>query len=579
LFSQVLGLDFPILKLDVAELTLYTNTHWPTMIETGSMPFLGWLPILKRHSQRVGASLIVRSLLREDIVQSLIRDPISELKACQQSGNWLVITHPSASPDILTALVSEVMSLSQGIRPGSRFRLWIVVESSSQLPGWVVRVSFRIRMENLVADGLMNLAMSLSEQFDDDVLRRAAQDIRFSKIIAAFCMLHASIFLRQQYGKIGWLDGRVTNEDFVAVSKTLMLALWPTTRAAASRPLEWSRIRAATEVDYAGSAENPYDGRTLATLLRAYLQPNLLTPRHEVFPGLLVPNPVASASLVAVTKFRELLRSPHESGERPERLGLHQLSHNAAAHRRLDEIFEMIATLFQEGAAAFPTDFSQSQLISHELEKIRAVTMQYNVDQPLRASFNKNRQGSFKGSQRSSQGSQSDLSPGQNLKKKPGKASGGKGKLLPSKGAKNVKRGSISVVQGWENLDHPIWEAPLLNERETAVGRPIQKIISAIAALPPIVNLPAGSRVGVGGILMTHLVVEVTAFNGLLRTTHKLLSVIDAVVKGSSERTCVFPLASMWQHVLELEAGRVPLPLLALSWPCPTIDTWIQVCA
>ncbi len=572
-------MDFPTLKLDAAELTLYTSSHWPTIIETGTAPLLGWLPILKRHSQRVGASLVVRSLLSGDIVQSLGRDPISELKACQQSGYWLVITHPSASPDILAALVSDVMSSSQGTRPGPRFRLWIVVESPSELPGWVVRASFRILMENLAPYGLRNLAMSLSDQFEDEILRRAAQDVRFSKILAAFCMLHATIFLRQQHSLIGWLQGRVTVEDFAAVSTTLQLTLWPSTRAAASRPLEWPRMRSAAEVDYAGSAENPYDGRTLATLLRAYLQQNLLTPRFEAFPGLLVPNPVASGSGVAVTKLRELLKSPQESVERPEFLGLHPLSYTAADHRRLDEVFAMLASLFHEGgAAALPSDFAQGQLVSHELEQIRLIAMQYRLDQPLQTNFNKSLPGSFKGSQRSSQSNLSEVSPGQNLKKKQGKASGGKGKPMPSKGAKNVKRGSIIAAQGWEHPDRPIWEAPLLNERELAVGRSIQKIISALTSLSPIVNLPAGARVGVGGIIMAHLVVEQGAFNGLLKTTQKLLMVVDAVVKGSTERTSVLPLSCVWHHVLELEAGRVPLPLLALSWPCPSIDTWIQVC-
>ena len=149
---------------------------------------------------------------------------------------------------------------------------------------------------------------------------------------------------------------------------------------------------------------------------------------------------------------------------------------------------------------------------------------------------------------------------------------------MPSKAVKNAKRGSIIAAQGWEHPDHTIWEAPFLNEREIAVGRSIQKIFNAIATLSPVVNVPAGARVGVGGILMAHLVVEQNAFNGLLRSTKTLLSVIDAVVKGSTGRTCVLPLTALWQHVLELEAGRVPLPLLALSWPCPSIDTWIQVC-
>ena len=293
-----------------------------------------------------------------------------------------------------------------------------------------MRVSFRILMENLAADGLRNLAMSLSEQFEDEILRRAAQDLRFSKILIALCMIHASIFLRQQHGYIGWLEGKVTVEDFVAVSTTLQLALWPTTRAAASRPLEWPRIRSAAEVDYAGSAENPYDGRTLATLLRAYLQPNLLTPRYEVFPGLLVPNPVVSASGSTATKIRELLKSPNESGEQPELLGLHPLSYNTADHCRLDETFALLASLFHKGgAAALPSDFSPGQLISHELEQIRLVAMQYKVDRPLQSNFNKNLPGSFKGSQRSSQSNLLDASPGQNLKKKQGKASGGKGKL------------------------------------------------------------------------------------------------------------------------------------------------------
>ena len=96
----------------------------------------------------------------------------------------------------------------------------------------------------------------------------------------------------------------------------------------------------------------------------------------------------------------------------------------------MDETFALLASLFHKGgAAALPSDFSPGQLISHELEQIRLVAMQYKVDRPLQSNFNKNLPGSFKGSQRSSQSNLLDASPGQNLKKKQGKASGGKGKL------------------------------------------------------------------------------------------------------------------------------------------------------
>jgi hypothetical protein len=596
MYLQVLGLDSSTPTLDARELSLFTSTNWPSIIETGTDPSIGWRPILQRHSHRLGSTLVIRSLLCGEVLHNVARDPIVELRACQQAGSWLVLTHPSASPDVLSLLVNEVLASLRGgcIKTNPKFRLWIIVASvDSNLPEWIARVSLRVRLDILAPNGLRGLSTALADQIDDETLRKSAQDLRLCKIVGSFCMLHATIALRQRHGLMGWIHGRTSAEDFAAAANSLQLSLWPTTRAAAGRPLDWPRVRSAAEVDYGGSVDNPYDARTLCTVIRAYLSQGVIAQRYEAFTGLFVPHPLPSGSANSVSKLRELLQSALELGEKPEWLGFHPLCTAPEDPRRSDEILELLATLFYDGgAAALLTDFTQKQLVAHELEQIRELAVQYQIDRPLPPIFNKNRAGSFKNPQKSSRSSQGDsTSPagaGKHLRRASvSKASAapvvgapgpvpGKAKAMPPKGMKPVKRGSVTVIQSWEHPDHAVWEGTILSDRESAIGRTARRILDAISALPPISSTATGVRNSQRSILMSHFAEEHVAFKFLLKTAENLLLAINAAVRGTTDRSSPALLHSVWQHVLDLEAGRMPVPILAISWSCPNIDSWIQ---
>ena len=587
-----MGLETSAPTLDARELSLYTSACWPTIIETGKDSAIGWRAILDRHSRRFGATLVIRSLLCGEILHNISRDPLTELKACQQSGFWLVLLHPNASSDVLALLVNEILMSSQSTKANSKFRLWIIVDSvNSELPQWVSRVSFRIRLEILAPNGLRGLSTALADQIDDETLRKAAQDLRLCKIVGSFCVMHATIVLRQRQRYVGWIQGAVSAEDFAAASNSLQLCLWPTTRAAAGRPLDWLRIRSVAEVDYSGSVDNPYDARTLCTIIRAFLSQGILAQRYEAFQGLIVPHPLPSGSGSSLTKLRELLQSALDPGERPEWLGLHPVCVNVEDPRNSDEVLELLASLFYDGgAAALPSDFSTKQLLMHELEQIRELAIQYQIDRPLPPNFNRNRTGSFKIPQRSARSSQADASspagsgkvirrvPSKNLSAPvpPGASGTGKGKAAPSKGAKPVKRGSVIAIQPWEHPDHAVWEGPVLSDRENAICRTARKILDAIAALPPVMSTATQARTAQKSIMMAHLAEEQAAFNHLIKTAESILVAINAAVKGITERTSPSLLLTVWKHALDLEAGRIPTPILAISWPCPNVDSWIQ---
>ena len=584
-YIQVLGLESATPALDSGVLNLFSNACWPTIIETGSTPAVDWRSILERNSQKLGATMVMRSLLCGEVMHNIAADPLTELKACQQAGLWLVLQHPGASQQILTMLVNEVVSSYKTNKPNTRFRLWIVVESvQSDLPDWVGKVSLRLRSEIFAPNNMQGLSASLADQINDETLRKAAQDQKLCKILGAFCMMHASIVLRQRQRPLGWIDGRATAEDFAAASNTLQLALWPTTRAAAGRPLDWPRIRSAAEVDYLGSAENPYDARTLCSIIRAYLHQGVLAQRYEAFPGLLIPNPPASASGNAGAKLKELLQSSLEPKDKQEWLGLHPFCVKADDPHRIDEVLELLSTLFFDGGAtALPTDFTQNQLLSYESEQIHELAVLYNMDHSFQPSFSKIQSGSFKTQQRSGLSNQADspspATKGQIIRRVPSKNMnvGGKGKLTQIKGNRQVKRGSVTVIQSWERPDVAIWEGPVLNERESTVCRNARRILEAIAALQPTYTPVVSTRSGQKSILMSHLLVELSAFKNVIKTAENLMIVINAVVKGITYRTSPGHLQRLWPHIQELEAGRMPLPILQLSWQCPNIDSWIQV--
>jgi dynein heavy chain len=272
------------------------------------------------------------------------------------------------------------------------FRLWLTAMPSDKFPVSVLQNSVKMTLEP--PTGLKsNLKLSYT-QLDDKILNSCKKQTEFKKLVFGLCFFHAIVQERRKFGPIGWnIAYEFTYEDLLVSRRQLQLFLDDYEEV----PFKVINFITA-EINYGGRVTDDKDKRLISTILRGYINPNMLidgfklsesgvyvspepgvqadylnyieslplTPNPEVF-GLhenaeIINNQNAALNLLFVVQSIQT-RSSNTGGKTKDQI-IEETS--AFIDSKIPELFDMAAVLRD-----FPTKYEESMntVITQEVEK------------------------------------------------------------------------------------------------------------------------------------------------------------------------------------------------------------------
>ena len=241
----------------------------------------------------------------------------------KRSGDWTLLQNCHLSKTFMPDLEAQVSLLQQpqtAVNPG--FRLYLTSMPTDFFPVFVLQNS--IKLTNEAPTGLRaNMVRCYGELKDEEmdvftaseVFPECSKEHAFKKLIFGLCFFHSVALERKKFGPLGWNVKYEWNDTDFHVSKQ-----WLTLFLKEQATIPWESLEYIIgQINYGGRVTDPQDRGTLLTILRIYLNANILHEGYSFSPS----GKYRAPENTTLVQYREVLQQL-PSVDDPEVFGMHE---------------------------------------------------------------------------------------------------------------------------------------------------------------------------------------------------------------------------------------------------------------
>lgn len=156
------------------------------------------------------------------------------------------------------------------------FRLWLTSQPNKLFPVSVLQNSVKMTLEP--PSGLKQNVLGTYQALDDKEFEDCTKPDIYKRLLFGFCFFHAIVQDRRKFGPIGWnIQYKFTNED-LSVSRRQLKIFIEEYDEVPYKVLNY--IGAA--INYGGRVTDDKDVRLISTILKTYVNPNMMIDGHAL---------------------------------------------------------------------------------------------------------------------------------------------------------------------------------------------------------------------------------------------------------------------------------------------------------
>ena len=159
------------------------------------------------------------------------------------------------------------------------FRLWLTSVPNPYFPVSILQNSVKMTLEP--PSGLKSNVLQTYDALTPDEFEECTKPEVYKKILFGFCFFHAIVQDRRKFGPIGWnIPYAFTNEDLIVSRRQLKKFV----EAYDDVPYEVLNMLGA-QINYGGRVTQKQDIRLIQTILKGYINADILTEGHPFSPS------------------------------------------------------------------------------------------------------------------------------------------------------------------------------------------------------------------------------------------------------------------------------------------------------
>ena len=188
-------------------------------------------------------------------------------------GGWVLLQNCHLALSWMPKLEIIVENLGNNVHPD--FRLWLTSMPSERFPVSTLQNSVKMTLEP--PQGLRSNLKRTYDLLDNKILNDCKKPNEFKKILFGFAFFHAIVQDRRKFGPIGWnIPYAFTYEDFDVCMKQLKIFLDEYNQI----PYKVLNYLGA-EINYGGRVTDDKDVRLIKTILRRYINENIVEDGYK----------------------------------------------------------------------------------------------------------------------------------------------------------------------------------------------------------------------------------------------------------------------------------------------------------
>jgi dynein heavy chain len=193
-------------------------------------------------------------------------------------GGWALLMNCHLASSFMPKLEAIVENL-ENAQPHRDFRLWMTSMPAKTFPVSVLQNSVKMTLEP--PSGLKQNVLGTYEALDWKEIEESEKPEPIKKLLFGFCFFHAIVQDRRKFGPIGWnIPYAFTNEDLMVCRKQLKIFVQDYDEV----PYKVLNY-VGSEVNYGGRVTDDKDVRLIQTILKTYINANILNDGHKFSPS------------------------------------------------------------------------------------------------------------------------------------------------------------------------------------------------------------------------------------------------------------------------------------------------------
>eukprot|EP00668_Euglena_longa_P016545 GGOE01020817.1.p1 GENE.GGOE01020817.1~~GGOE01020817.1.p1 ORF type:complete len:1249 (-),score=501.70 GGOE01020817.1:103-3465(-) len=240
----------------------------------------------------------------------------------KRTGDWVLLQNCHLSKSFMPELEKQISSFSSNLTHiNPTFRLWLTSMPSDFFPIPVLQNSIKLTNEN--PTGLRaNMIRCYKEIKDVNVFTQGEQfpecskENAYHKLLYGLCFFHSIIQERKKFGPLGWNTKYEFNDTDLNVGMQ-----WLQMFLQENAEIPWEALRYVIgQIVYGGRVTDPWDRRTLLSILHNFLRRDLLEDGYSLSPS----GTYSMPCILDIEGYRDYTatRLPHHDG--PEIFGMHE---------------------------------------------------------------------------------------------------------------------------------------------------------------------------------------------------------------------------------------------------------------
>lgn len=202
------------------------------------------------------------------------------IETCRKTGDWAMLQNCHLSKTFMPELEIQVAQLQvPGAPTNPQFRLWLTSMPTDFFPVFVLQNSVKLTNEpptGLKANMIRCFNEITESDFEvfkpSDVFPECSKEHAYKKLIYGLCFFHSVVLERKKFGPLGWNTKYEWNDTDFHVSKQWLRLFLEEQALIPYESLEYI----IGQINYGGRVTDPNDRGTLMTILKIYLNRNLL---------------------------------------------------------------------------------------------------------------------------------------------------------------------------------------------------------------------------------------------------------------------------------------------------------------
>ena len=257
------------------------------------------------------------------------KQAMDRLEEAQRDGGWVLLQNCHLAVSWMPKLEQCVENISDTVNKD--FRLWLSSFVCPQFPVSVLQNSVKMTIEP--PSGIRaNLKLTYTLLKDEELIHKKKPE-QYKKLLYGFCFFHAIVQDRRKFGPIGWNILYEFNTEDLKVSITQLKILLEDYEEIPYKVLNFL----GGEINYGGRVTDDKDCRLIKTIMKDYMNPNVLQANYKFSPSGAYISPNAGTRKDYLKYIKGLPRFGN-----PEIFGLHENAAIITAQAETRDILETI---------------------------------------------------------------------------------------------------------------------------------------------------------------------------------------------------------------------------------------------